>query len=52
MQAVLETQLVEACGYSSYNFDYISLREANHAVAFALIPRDFLNHIFEERTCN
>jgi hypothetical protein len=52
MRVVLAGQLVEPYGNFSYNFDYISLRRANHAVAFALIPHDFLDHVIGERICN
>jgi hypothetical protein len=46
------SHIVSSLWILSYNFDDTSLRLANHAVAFALIPRDFLNHIIGERTCN
>jgi hypothetical protein len=46
-----KVDVVELCGTLG-NFNYILPQRAPGAVAFALIPQDFLNHIIEERTCN
>jgi hypothetical protein len=43
---------VEPWGKYVYNFNYSCPSERMVRVAFALVPRDFLHYIIEERTCN